>query len=283
MSTELSIVRDVTRLREWVRACRSHDASVALVPTMGALHAGHISLVELARRHAARVLVSIFVNPTQFAAHEDLDRYPQTFDQDCAMLAKAGVDLVYAPTAREMYPEGSVTTVAPGGPALAGLEDAFRPHFFPAVATVVAKLLNQSGADLAPFGEKDYQQLLVVRRMVRDLDLPVRILAAPTLREPDGLAMSSRNRYLSPEERRVAAVLPAVLAETASGLRKAFEQRDDILDRGRQRLAEAGFAIDYLELRDGLSLAPLAGPVAEMRVLGSVRLGKTRLIDNTPV
>ena len=283
MSRDLTVIRAVPSLREWVRPRHARGETVALVPTMGALHAGHMSLVDLARRQAHHVIASIFVNPTQFAAHEDLDRYPQSFDQDCAMLARQGVDGVYAPGVAAMYPDSFATTVDPGGPARAGLEDAFRPHFFRGVATVVAKLFSQSAADVAVFGEKDYQQLLVVRRLALDLDLPVRIVSAPTLREPDGLAMSSRNRYLSAEERRTAAVFPAVLARIGSALREGSEDADELLDGGRRRLAEAGFTVDYLEVRDALTLQPWTGPTSGRRLLASVRLGATRLIDNLGV
>ncbi len=283
MPTHLVVIRTVADLRERVRAWRSEGQRIALVPTMGALHAGHLSLVELARLQADRVIVSIFVNPAQFAADEDLARYPQTFTQDCEMLEQQHVDVVYAPDAGEMYPEGFATAVDPAGPAKAGLEDAFRPHFFKGVATVVAKLFTQSGADLAVFGEKDYQQLLVVRRVAQDLDLPIRIVSAPTLRESDGLAMSSRNRYLSREQRSTAATLAGALGEIASELRSDPRQVAPALDRGRKRLAEAGLSVDYLELRDAETLARLATAVPDARILVAAHLGSTRLIDNLAI
>lgn len=208
------IVRTVPDLRARVAAWRAAGERVAVVPTMGALHAGHISLLDVARGRADRVIATVFVNPTQFAPHEDFDRYPRDEAADAAKLAAGGCNLLYAPDRSVMYPEGFSTVVEVAG-VTAPLEGAFRPHFFAGVATVVAKLLIQAGADVAVFGEKDYQQLLLIRRMARDLDLPVEIVGAPTLREADGLAMSSRNAYLSAEERAVAARLNVVLRELA--------------------------------------------------------------------
>ena len=283
MSIELSVTRAPSSLRDLVKIWHAAGQTVGLVPTMGALHAGHLSLVDLARRHADRVIVSIFVNPWQFAAIEDLGTYPRTFEQDCARLAHREADLVYAPTAADMYPEGFVTTIDSGGPAKVGLEDAFRPHFFQAVATVVAKLFNQSAADVAIFGEKDYQQLLVVRRMALDLDIPVQVIGAPTIREADGLALSSRNRNLSAEERRKAAILSGVLEDIAAGLRETPGHAAKLLDEGRHRMAEAGLALDYLEVRDAQSLQPVSAGTTRRRVLVAARLGSTRLIDNAAV
>ena len=283
MSPEITVVRSVAALRATVAHWRSARRSVGLVPTMGALHAGHLSLVDEARRHADRVIVSIFVNPTQFAPTEDLASYPRTWEADCAQLADRAVDLVYAPTVSEMYPSGFDTAVVSGGAAKAGLEDAFRPHFFGAVSTVVAKLFIQSTADVAVFGEKDYQQLLVVRRMALDLDLPIRVVAVGTLRDHDGLALSSRNRYLSPMARQAAVVLPTALADIAAGLRGAVEAPETLLERGRARLTGAGFVVDYLDIRDAETLAPLTENTREKRVLAAARLGTTRLIDNVAV
>ena len=279
----LVVARTLEDLRVRVRGWRAAGERVALVPTMGALHEGHLDLVNRARREADRTVVSIFVNPTQFAPNEDFDAYPQTLEGDCAQLDPIGADLAYAPTARGMYPAEFATTITPGGPALAGLEDAFRPHFFGAVATVVAKLFAQCGPDIAVFGEKDYQQLQVVRRMVRDLDLPVSIVAVETAREADGLAMSSRNRFLSPAERRTAAELPRMLRTCAAALRSG-EEAAAALGEGRSALERVGFTVDYVALRDALMLAPIAavGP-APARLLAAAKLGTTRLIDNIAV
>src|SRR5262245_50894493 len=209
------VVSNVAALRRAVATLRRGGATVALIPTMGALHDGHLALVRLARKRARRVVVSIFVNPTQFAPNEDFASYPRNLGRDLAALAKAGVDLVWAPSVKTMYPDGFATRIAPEGPAKAGLEDAFRPHFFNGVATVVAKLLVQCAPDVAVFGEKDYQQLKVISRLAKDLDLPVKIVGAPIVRERNGLAMSSRNAYLSDAQRGGAATLYRVLKECA--------------------------------------------------------------------
>jgi len=255
-------------------------SSVALVPTMGALHAGHLSLVRIARRHAARVIVSIFVNPAQFAPHEDLATYPRSWAADTAGLANEGVDLIWAPSVDVMYPDGFATRVVPDGPAKAGLEDAFRPHFFAGVATVVAKLFLQCRPDVAIFGEKDFQQLKVVTRLARDLDLRLKVIGAPIVREPDGLAMSSRNAYLTPAERAVAPVLHRTLMACARRI-SGGSPIARILADGRKAITAAGFALDYLEARNADTLAPVRwradGPI---RLLVAARLGKTRLIDN---
>ena len=255
-------------------------ASVALVPTMGALHAGHLSLVRIARRHAARVIVSIFVNPAQFAPHEDLATYPRSWAADTAGLANEGVDLIWAPSVDVMYPDGFATRVVPDGPAKAGLEDAFRPHFFAGVATVVAKLFLQCRPDVAIFGEKDFQQLKVVTRLARDLDLRLKVIGAPIVREPDGLAMSSRNAYLTPAERAVAPVLHRTLTACARRI-SGGSPIARILADGRKAITAAGFALDYLEARNADTLAPVRGRAdGPIRLLVAARLGKTRLIDN---
>lgn len=250
---------------------------------MGALHAGHLALVRLAQRRADRVIVSIFVNPTQFAPHEDLTTYPRTWARDIFQLASVETDLVWAPAVDTMYPAGFATQIVPDGPAMAGLDDAFRPHFFAGVATVVAKLLIQCQPDIAVFGEKDYQQLQVVTRLARDLGLKTRIVGAPTVREQDGLALSSRNAYLSPSERAAAPMLHRVLAECAKNI-AAGEPIGGALDRGRAAIVQAGFAVDYLEARHATTLAPIGsrdeGP---LRLLVAARIGKTRLIDNIAV
>jgi len=275
------VVRTVAALRrkreQWKRD------TVALVPTMGALHSGHLALVKLARKKAKRVVVSIFVNPTQFAPHEDFGSYPRTWDADLKALSALKVDLVWAPTAEAMYPEGFSTKVAPGGPALAGLEDKFRPHFFGGVTTVVSKLFLQVAPDFAIFGEKDFQQLKVVTTMARDLDIPVKVVGLPTIREKDGLALSSRNAYLSPEERQIAPTLQRALKDCAKHI-KDGRPIVDALAVGRAQIERAGFVLDYLEARNANTLAPVQtlkdGP---LRLLVAAKLGKTRLIDNIGV
>ncbi|HET7806478.1 MAG TPA: pantoate--beta-alanine ligase [Pseudolabrys sp.] len=283
MATALKIVRSVPSLRRALEPYRKASASIALVPTMGALHRGHMALVREARRRAKRVVVSIFVNPTQFAPHEDLASYPRSFATDLKALRAANVDAVWAPAVEAMYPDGFATRLAPEGPAKAGLEDQYRPHFFGGVATVVAKLFTQVSPDFAFFGQKDYQQLRVVTQMAKDLDLPVKIIGVPTVREPDGLALSSRNVYLSSAERAVAPMLYKVLKGCASRI-KSGEKIERVLNVGRIEVDLAGFGLDYLEARHALTLAPVVslkeGPV---RLLIAARLGKTRLIDNVAV
>ena len=262
---------------------RKAGERIALVPTMGALHRGHLALVAEARRRARRVVVSIFVNPTQFAPHEDFGSYPRGFAADLAALRAAKADLVWAPSAEVMYPDGFATRIEPQGAAKAGLEDKFRPHFFGGVATVVAKLFTQTAPDFAMFGEKDYQQLRVVTQMAKDLDLPLKVIGVPTVREPDGLALSSRNAYLSTAERAVAPTLYRVLKAAAARIKQG-EPIEMVLEEGRAEIARAGFALDYLEARHALTLAPVAsrkdGPI---RLLVAAKIGKTRLIDNLGV
>jgi pantoate--beta-alanine ligase len=284
MARRPKIAKTVPKLRREIARWRAAGETVALVPTMGALHEGHLALVRLARRRADRVVVSIFVNPAQFAPTEDFSTYPRTFARDVAALAEQKVELVWAPaTVAVMYPEGFATRIVPEGPATAGLEDAFRPDFFKGVATVVAKLFTQTMPDIAVFGEKDYQQLKVVSRMARDLDLPLKVIGASTVREPDGLAMSSRNRYLSTDERAVVPVLHRVLKLCAEKIAKG-RRIATILAEGREAIERAGFKLDYLEARDAGTLAPIEcvkeGPV---RLLVAAKLGKTRLIDNVGV
>jgi len=270
-------------LKRAIADFRARRCKIALVPTMGALHAGHLELVRAAQRRADRVIVSIFVNPTQFAPHEDLKTYPQTFAADIAALVALKADLVWAPAVATMYPAGFATRIVPEGPATAGLEDAFRPHFFAGVATVVAKLLIQCEPDVAMFGEKDYQQLKVVTQLARDLDLKTRIVGVPIVREADGLALSSRNRYLSPAERARAPALHRVLKEYAAGI-AAGKPIAAVLDQGRAAIIGAGFALDYLEARHAMTLAPIASPKAgPIRLLVAARIGMTRLIDNVAV
>jgi pantoate--beta-alanine ligase len=277
------VVRTLPALRRALDAARSGGKTVALVPTMGALHAGHLALVRLARKQADRVVVSIFVNPTQFGPTEDFGRYPRTWNADLAALAGENVDIVWAPTPEAMYPKGFATRLAPAGAATAGLEDRFRPHFFGGVATVVAKLFLQCRPDIAVFGQKDYQQLRVVTRMATDLDLPLRIAGAPTVRERDGLARSSRNVYLSPQERAAAPVLYASLRACAEEIRHG-KRIAAALTAARAKIRRAGFAIDYVEARHAETLAPVRsqkdGPI---RLLVAAKIGSTRLIDNIAV
>ena len=280
MGDQLRVARTLPTLRRTLMQWRAAGEPSALVPTMGALHAGHVALVRAARRRARRVVVSIFVNPTQFAPEEDLARYPRNFDSDLAILAKLPVDLVWAPSSELMYPPGFATRVVPAGPAAAGLEDRFRPQFFAGVATVVTKLLVQCTPHYAMFGEKDYQQLRVVSQMARDLDLPARIIAIPTVREKDGLALSSRNAYLSGGERAIAPMLHRVLKECASRI-AAGDQLARVLNEGAHALEQAGFRIDYLEARDAATLTPVNSRAdVRIRLLVAARLGRTRLIDN---
>ncbi len=276
----LPAVASRAALRAQVQAWRAEGLTIGLVPTMGALHAGHVSLIETAVAKADRVVASIFVNPTQFAPGEDFQTYPRTLETDAAKLAGAGCQLLYAPSAEEMYPDGFATAVRVSGPA-EGLESAARPHFFAGVATVVSKLFNQVRPDIAVFGEKDYQQLLVIRRMTDDLDLGVEIIAGETLREADGLALSSRNAYLDEPARARAGALNAILARLceAVGRDTAVE---DALSSARAEAAEAFDAVDYVELRDADTLAAVRPGRLDRpaRALGAVRLGAVRLIDN---
>src|SRR6202046_2895075 len=283
MSSSPMIVRTVPALRRALDGLRARKATTALVPTMGALHDGHVSLVRLAKRRATRVVVSIFVNPTQFAPSEDFSSYPRTWKADVAKLAAEDVDLIWNPDVKTMYPDGFATRILTEGPATAGLEDRFRPHFFGGVATVVGKLFTQCRPDFAIFGEKDFQQLRVVTQMARDLDLGVKVIGSKTVRERDGLAMSSRNVYLSPEQRRDAPELYRAMKETAGRLRAGDNVRA-AMGAGAEMVVGAGFALDYFEVRHAETLAPIAsvkdGP---MRILVAAKIGKTRLIDNIGV
>jgi pantoate--beta-alanine ligase len=277
------IVRTVPALRRALDGLRARKATIAMVPTMGALHDGHVSLVRLAKRRATRVIVSIFVNPAQFAPTEDFGSYPRTWKADVAKLAAEQVDLIWNPDVKTMYPDGFATRILTDGPATAGLEDRFRPHFFGGVTTVVGKLFTQCRPDFAMFGEKDFQQLRVVTRMAGDLDLGVKVMGSRTVRERDGLAMSSRNVYLSPQERRAAPELYRAMKESARRLR-AGEDITAVMAGGAELIAAAGFAVDYFEVRHAETLAPIAsvkdGP---MRILVAAKIGKTRLIDNVAV
>jgi pantoate--beta-alanine ligase len=274
-------IRTVHDLRARVAEWRKADKTVALVPTMGAIHAGHLSLVALAKGNADRVVTSLFVNPLQFGPREDFHAYPRDEARDSAALAAAGSDLLYAPNSTEMYPPGFTTKVSVSD-ITEDLCGASRPNHFDGVATVVTKLLLQCAPDKAIFGEKDYQQLLVIRRLVCDLDIPVEIIGGEIVREGDGLALSSRNTYLSPAERKVAPLIYQTIREVAAQLERG-RGADDAALAGRFKLEAAGFRVDYVAVRDPETLRPLHGPVKQARVLAAVHLGKTRLIDNVPV
>lgn len=279
----LPIVRTVGELRTAVACWRGAGERVALVPTMGFLHQGHLSLVQLGRARADRVVASLFVNPTQFSPSEDFAAYPRDEARDAGLLASVGCDLLYAPTVEQMYPPGFSTSVIVGGVS-APLEGAARPIHFGGVSTIVTKLLTQAAPDVAIFGEKDYQQLLVVRRLARDLDLPVDIIGAPTVREPDGLALSSRNVYLTADERGVAPRLNGALRSAAEEL-AAGSAVEAVEREAIESLIAAGFGpVDYFEVRDPDDLSPLGpGPLRHpARILAAARLGRARLIDNWP-
>jgi pantoate--beta-alanine ligase len=283
MARQPRIARTLPALHRAVARLRSAHRTIALVPTMGALHQGHLALVQLARRRSRGVIVSIFVNPAQFAPTEDLASYPRNLNADLALLAGAGVDLAWVPATETMYPQGFATRIVPDGPAAVALEDKFRPHFFAGVATVVAKLFLQCRPDVAVFGEKDYQQFKVITTLVRDLDLPVTILGAPIVRESDGLAMSSRNAYLSPPERAVAPTLYRVLIDCACKIAGGGEL-EGVLAEGRAAIAHVAFVLDYLEARHADTLQPIGSPQdGPIRLLVAARLGRTRLIDNVAV
>jgi pantoate--beta-alanine ligase len=278
--SSLGIYRCIDDMRAQVAAWKAEGLRVGLVPTMGALHAGHLSLVEAISQNVDKVIVSIFVNPAQFAAHEDLSTYPRQEAADLAALETTQTDAVFAPTAQEMYPDGFATAIAMDGPAL-GLESEERPHFFGGVALIVLKLLTQTQTDVAIFGEKDYQQLMVIRRMVADLNLPVEIMAGEIMREADGLAMSSRNVYLNAEQRKIAAQLHVILGQLANHPAGA-----DIIKaeaEAKQALLEAGFTkVDYACIRDAETLGVPNANTRARRALIVARLGDTRLLDNRP-
>lgn len=275
------IIADVAALRRQVASWRSAGERVAFVPTMGALHAGHAALVTRARQEADRVVVSIFVNPKQFAPHEDFNRYPRQLEQDAALLQSVGCDCLFAPTVETIYPAGFATSVDPGALATV-LEGAVRPGHFVGVATVVTRLLQLVAPDSAFFGEKDYQQLLVIRQIVRDLALPFVIHGVATVRAEDGLALSSRNAYLSAAERAQALVLPQTLQRIAAAAPSAPDITA-LLEGGRSAIQQAGGALDYLVLGDAATLAPLAMLDRPARLLVAAKVGTTRLIDNVAV
>ncbi|MGZ5987778.1 MAG: pantoate--beta-alanine ligase [Rhizomicrobium sp.] len=276
------IVTTVSDLRARISQWRKAGERVGLVPTMGALHEGHLSLVRETQKHCNRSVASIFVNPAQFAPHEDFDRYPRTLENDSGKLGDAGLDLIFAPSVAEMYPPGFATKIEVGGPS-AGLETDFRPHFFAGVATVVAKLLIAALPDYAIFGEKDYQQLLVIRRLTADLGLPIEIAGGAIIREPDGLAMSSRNAYLKPDERKVAGqlnqILKVAIADARNGTALGQVEGD-----AASRLLGCGFtSVDYVAIRDAATLEKLETLDRPARVLAAAKIGGTRLIDNMAV
>ncbi len=282
MTNLLPVVRDVPSLRKEIAAWRANGLRVGLVPTMGALHEGHLSLVRAAKEKSDRVIATLFVNPRQFAPHEDFERYPRDEAGDSTMLAGAGCDLLYAPERSVMYPEGFATNVIVSDVSTP-LEGEFRPHFFGGVATVVAKLLLQSLPDTAFFGEKDYQQLQVIKRMARDLDIPVAIEGCATVRESDGLAMSSRNAYLDADERRIAARLNLIMHDAIKAARNGAAIADAEAEAARHLLAAGFTSIDYLAIRNAQSLAQITDLTQPARILAAVWLGKTRLIDNMAV
>jgi pantoate--beta-alanine ligase len=274
-------IRDRASLKAAVASFREAGATVALVPTMGALHAGHMALIEAARGPSVRVIASIFVNPRQFGPDEDLAQYPRREASDARMLNEAGCDILWAPSVEEMYPAGFATTVSVSGVS-EGLDGAERPGHFDGVATVVAKLFNQVAPDLAYFGEKDFQQLAVIRRMVADLDMPVEIVSVPTQRDDDGLALSSRNVYLLPEERERAVALPRALGVAARAIGRGDDPAQALND-ARSTLESAGFVVDYVTLVDAETLMPDPAADRPRRLLAAARLGNTRLIDNIAV
>lgn len=278
----MQLVRGVEELRLAVNNSRGRGERLALVPTMGALHAGHMALVEAGKLHADRVAASIFVNPTQFAANEDLGRYPRREEADAEMLEAHGCDLLWLPAVDDIYPSGFATTVS-----VAGISDRWegesRPGHFDGVATVVAKLLLAVQPDLALFGEKDFQQLAVIRRMVADLNIPVEIIGVPTVRDPDGLAMSSRNAYLSDDERQRALALPKALSDAANEIRSGARV-SEALEKAEGWLRDAGFAkVDYVALVDAATLEPLDRLEGATRLIAAATIGTTRLIDNLAI
>jgi len=277
------IVRSVASLRRETESWRADELKYAIVPTMGALHEGHLALVREGLERADCVVVSIFVNPKQFGANEDLGRYPRDEAGDMAKLAEAGAQLIFAPEPLEMYAENFATTLVMKGPAKANLEDKFRPHFFDGVATVVAKLFIQSGADYAMFGEKDYQQLQVVKTMARDLDIPIEVIGIPTIRHEDGMALSSRNRYLSRSERSQATAIYKSLSQAAEKIRHGTDPQKAMRAASRS-LTTLGFKVDYVTARNSETLAvPEPHSDEPLRLLAAAWLGKTRLIDNIEV
>jgi pantoate--beta-alanine ligase len=280
----METVTTIAAVRERVRGWHHEGLRVAFVPTMGNLHPGHVSLIEAARSHGDRFVASIFVNPMQFGPNEDFAHYPRTPTQDERMLAAAGCDLMFMPDVAEVYPNGAERATRVEVPGLSQiLCGEFRPGHFEGVTTIVAKLFNIVAPDVAVFGEKDFQQLTVIRRMAADLCMPVQIIGAPTLRDPDGLAMSSRNQYLTSEERRIAPRIFEILTSVAQQLQAGKQEYAEIEGAGRQMLAAAGFKPEYLAIREPQNLGPPGPDASRLVVLTAVRLGKARLIDNVQV
>ena len=276
-------ITSLSELRNAIASWKATGETIALVPTMGALHEGHLSLVRDAQKHASKVVVSIFVNPTQFGPNEDFTRYPRPLERDLALLEQANASAAWLPSVEEMYPEGAATSVHVAG-ITEELEGAFRPGHFDGVATIVSKLLIQVAPHYAFFGEKDYQQLCVIKRMVADLNIPTHIMGVPTMREESGLAMSSRNQYLSTEQRQIASHIYASLTVAAQRLRQSPANVSATLDQAKQELLSAGFTkIDYLDLRQQDSLNQLTEYTAPARLIVAAWLGTTRLIDNITV
>ncbi|WP_373186682.1 pantoate--beta-alanine ligase [Halopseudomonas sp.] len=277
----MNTLHTIAQLRAALNRARQDGKRIGLVPTMGNLHAGHVTLVAKARQRTDFVVVSIFVNPLQFGAGEDLESYPRTLEEDQRKLLDAGADLVFAPNVKEMYPEGMAGHTRISVPVVSeGLCGASRPGHFEGVATVVCKLLNIVQPDLAVFGQKDYQQLAVIRKMAHDLCLPVQVMGEPTVRADDGLALSSRNGYLSPEERKIAPVLFETLQQVAKAIQAGARDYPALIEAARQRLADSGLRADYLDLRDAITLEPVDAENRDMVILAAAYLGKTRLIDN---
>ena len=281
MSNSLPVVRTIAELRARVGGWRSAHRRIALVPTMGALHAGHIALIEAAKRPGRKVVASIFVNPKQFGPNEDLSRYPRRESADARMLTEAGCDLLWLPPVEVMYPTGFATKISVSGVS-EGLDGISRPGHFDGVATVVAKLFNQVRPDVALFGEKDFQQLAVIRQMVADLDFGIEIQGVPTQRDDDGLALSSRNIYLDDAQRTAAVALPRALGVAAKAIARG-DDAEGALASAREALIAAGFVVDYLELVDALTLTPGTDPARDRRLVAAAKIGATRLIDNLAV
>lgn len=276
----MHVVRDLHTLRRFIAREKSQGHTVGFVPTMGALHRGHISLIHEAKKHCDYVVVSIFVNPKQFAAHEDLDTYPRTEEQDLTLLEQYGTAIAYVPHTDSMYPEHFATNIHIDGPLHEGLCSTTRPLFFDGVALVVLKLFNQVQPDIAIFGEKDYQQLCIIQQMVRDLDLPITVIGAPIIREHDGLALSSRNKYLSDEERNIAPELYTILQRVGTLISKNHHDVHGAIEWGKRQLHDKGFAVDYLELRSEESLLPMQVYHSPCRLLVAATVGTCRLLDN---
>ena len=277
----MQTIRSLEALRSGIADFRSEGASIALVPTMGALHSGHLALIEAAKRPGRKVVASIFVNPRQFGPNEDLSRYPRREMADARLLTEAGCDLLWMPPVEAMYPEGFATTISVSGVS-EGLDGAARRGHFDGVATVVAKLFNQVRPDIALFGEKDFQQLAVIRRMVADLDFGIEIQGVPTQRDDDGLALSSRNIYLDEAQRAAAVALPRALGVAAKAIARGGDA-EGALTAAREALNTAGFEVDYVELVDAATLTAGVDPSRERRLLAAARIGTTRLIDNLAI